>query len=100
MTEADAAAAIMLPIEQWKENLLTGNFNPGKTARQKIFLEKTEGLPSDSRLTLTGENAQKIIAQFKVKEKLMGAVVTGILSKYDAAGAVSTRMNLIHHVPL
>ena len=29
----------------------------------------------------------------------MGAVVTGILSKYDAAGAVSTRMNLIRHCP-
>ena len=47
MAEADAAAAIMLPIEQWKENLLTGNFNPGNTAGQKILLEKTEGLPAD-----------------------------------------------------
>ena len=98
MSEEDAAAAIMVPVEQGKDNMLTGNFNPGNAAGQKIFLDKTKGLPADQRLTLTRENAQNIIAQFKV-DQFMGTVVTGIPREYDAAGAVSARMNLIHQCP-
>ena len=75
---------------------MTGNFNPGNAAGQKIFLENTKGLPADQHLTLTGANAQSIMAQFKVKEQLMGAVVTRIPSEYYATEAVITRMNLIH----
>ena len=99
MSKADAAAAIMVPVEQGKDNLLIGNFNPGNAVGQKIFLDKTKGLPADQRLTLTRENAQNIIAQFKVNEQLIGALVTGIPREYDAAGAVNARMNLIHQCP-
>ena len=96
---AEAEAPTVVPVELWKENPLKGNFNPGNTAGKKIFLEKTKGLPADHRLALTGANAQKIMAQFKVKEQLMGAVVTGIPSEYDASGAVLARKNFIHQCP-
>ena len=99
MKEEDASAAIVAPVEQWKDNLLTGNFNSENAEGQKIILEKTKGLPADQRLTLTGANVQNIMAQFKFNEQLMGAVVTKIPIKYDAAGAVSSRMNLIHQCP-
>ena len=51
--EAYAAAANMVPVEQWKDNMLMGKFNPGNTAEKKIFFEKTNGLPVDQHLTLT-----------------------------------------------
>ena len=100
MAEADAAAVIMEPVEQWKEDLLTGNFNTGNAAGQNIFLRNMKVLPEDQRLKLTEANTQKIMAKFKIKEHLMGAVVTRIPIKYDASGAVSARMNLIHQCPI
>ena len=49
---AGGAAALVPPaparIEVWTENPLTGNFNPGTTSGQKIFLEKTKGLDADT----------------------------------------------------
>ena len=62
MVEADAAAAIVEPVEQLKENLLKGKFNHGNAAGKQFLLEKTKGLPGNQRLTLTGANAQKIVA--------------------------------------
>ena len=70
-----------------------------ETRQEKIFLENMKVLPADQRLKLTEANTQNIMAKFKVKEQLMGAVVTGIPIKYDAEGAVSARMNLIHQCP-
>ena len=79
---AGGAAALMPPpparIEVWTENPLTGNFNPGTTSGQKIFLEKTKSLDADKRLALTNSNLAKIMALLKVKEQIMGGVVTGI----------------------
>mmetsp|Transcript_19321 Transcript_19321/g.34923 ORF Transcript_19321/g.34923 Transcript_19321/m.34923 type:complete len:132 (+) Transcript_19321:14-409(+) len=99
---AGGAAALMSPpparIEVWTENPLTGNFNPGTTLGQKIFLEKTKGLDADKRLALTNSNSAKIMALLKVKEQIMGGVVTGIPTSY-AGGTGSTLMNLIHQSP-
>ena len=55
-------------IKIWTENPLTGNFNPGTTSGQKIFLEKTKGLDADKRLALTNSNLAKIMAILEVKE--------------------------------
>ena len=99
MAEADVASAFVAPVEKWKYNPLTGNFNPGNAAGKKIFLEKTKGLTADQRLTLNEANAQKIMSQFKVKDKLMGAVVTRIPIEYNTARSVIARMNLIHQCP-
>ena len=93
-TGAGTAAAIA-PTEIWTENPLQGDFNPGTNAGQKIFLEKTKGLDSDKRLALTNSNAQKIMEIFKVKEQVMGNVVTFIPTVYTA-GTGSGHMNLIH----
>ena len=100
---AAGGAAVVVPpaparIEVWTENPLTGNFNPGTTSGQKIFLEKTKGLDADKRLALTNSNSAKIMALLKVKEQIMGGVVTGIPTSY-AGGTGSALMNLIHQSP-
>ena len=101
MVDAAAPAAVLVPpvapfiaMESWSEISLMVNFNPGTTAGQKMFLEKTKGLPQDQCLTLTGANPQKIMNLFKLKEQLMGAVVTCTPSVYTL-GVPSTMMNLI-----
>lgn len=90
-----AAAA---PSVSWNENPLTGNFNPGTASGQKIFLEKTKGLDTDKRLALTNSNSPQILALLKVKEQVMGGVVTGIPTSY-AGGIPSALMNLITQSP-
>ena len=42
------APAVTAPVVIWNENLLTGNFNPGTVAGQKIFLEKTKGMATEA----------------------------------------------------
>ena len=44
--------AVATPVVIWNENPLTGNFNPGTVAGQKIFLEKTKGLATVGKLPL------------------------------------------------
>ena len=99
---AGGAAALMPPpparIEVWTENPLTGNFNPGTTSGQKIFLEKTKGLEANKRLALTNSNSAEIMAFLKVKEQIMGGVVTGIPTRY-ARGIEIAMMDLIHQSP-
>ena len=101
-TAAGGAAAVMPPPpasnEVWTENPLTGNFNPGTTSGQKIFLEKTKGLEASKRLALTNTNLAEIMAFLKVKEQTMGGVVTGIPTLYTG-GVASAFMNLIHQSP-
>ena len=50
--------AAIMATEVWTENPLTGDFNPGTTAGQKIFLEKTKGLAADKRLALTNSTCR------------------------------------------
>ena len=91
------AAPFLVP-EIWSENMLIVNFNPGTTAGQKLFLEKTKGLPQDQRLPLTRANSPKIMKHFKMKEQLMGTVVRCIPSVYTL-GVRSVGMKLIHQSP-
>ena len=44
--------AVAATVVIWNENPLTGNFNPGKVAGKKIFLEKTKGLATVGELPL------------------------------------------------
>ena len=60
------APAIMATTE-WTENPMNSNFNPGTAAAQKIFLEKTKGLPEDKRLPLTSSSAKAIMAVLRGK---------------------------------
>ena len=77
---------------------MNSNFNPGTTAGQKIFLEKTKGLSEDKRLPLTSSSASAIMAVLRGKEQLMGEVVTGIPTTY-AGGTAGAFKNLITQSP-
>ena len=77
---------------------MNSNFNLGTAAGQKIFLEKTKGLPEDKRLPLTSSSAAAIMAVLRGKEQLMGEVVTGILTTYTV-GTAGDFKNLITQSP-
>ena len=78
---------------------MTGNFNPGTVAGKKIFLAKTKGLATAGQLPLSNVSATKIMEFFKMKEQLMGTVVTGVPTVYTG-GVGSSTMNIIHQSPL
>ena len=62
MAEAGAGATeIAAPVVIWNKNPLTGNFNPGTVAGQKIFLEKKKGLATAGQLPLSNEAATNIM---------------------------------------
>ena len=62
MTSVGAGSpAVAAPVVIWNENPLTGNFNPGTVAGQKIFLEKTKGLATAGKLPLSNVSATKIM---------------------------------------
>ena len=92
------APAVAAPVVIWNENQLTGNFNPDTVAGQKVFLEKTKGLATAGKLPLSNASAAKIMEFLKMKEHIMGTVVTGVPTVYTA-GIGSSPMNLIHHSP-
>ena len=92
------APAVAAPVVIWNENPLTGNFNPGTVAGQNIFLERTNGLATAWQLPLSNASATKIMEFLKMKEQLMGTVVTGVPTVYTA-GVGSSPMNIIHQSP-
>ena len=98
-TAGAGAPEVAAPVLIWNENTLTGNFNPGTVAGQKIFLEKTKGLAIAGQLPLSNASASKIMEFLKIKEQLMGTVVTGFPTVYTA-GVGSSPRNLIHQSPL
>ena len=67
-------------------------------AGKKIFLENTKGLATADQPPLSNTTAPKIMECLKIKEQLMGTVVTGVLTVYTA-GVGSSLMNLIHQSP-
>ena len=68
MAAAGAGApAVAVPVVIWNENPLTGNFNPGTVAGQKIFLEKTKGLATAGQLPLTNVSATSIMEFLNMK---------------------------------
>ena len=77
---------------------VAGNFNPGKVAGHKIFLEKTKGLATSRKLPLSNTSATNIMEFLNIKEQLMGTIVTGVPTVYTA-GVESSPMNLIHQSP-
>ena len=59
-----AAEVPTAPAVVWTENLLTGNFDPGTVAGQKIFLENTKGLATLEQLPLMNSTTMKIVEFF------------------------------------
>ena len=57
----ERAPTVASPVVIWDENPLTGNFNPGTVAGQKIFLENTKGLATAGQLPLSNASATKIM---------------------------------------
>ena len=55
------APPVAAPLVIWNENPLTGNFNPGTVAGQKIFLEKTKGMVTAGQLPLSNASATNIM---------------------------------------
>ena len=90
--------AVTVPIDIWNVNPLTGNFNPCTASGQRLFLKKTEGLPVDQRLPLTNSSSEKIMEILKIKEQVMGGVVTGVPTSY-AGGIPSELKNIIYQSP-
>ena len=77
---------------------MTGNFNLGTVAGQKIFLEKKKRLVTAWQLPLSNASATKIMEFLNMKEQLMGTVVTGVPTVYTA-GFGSSPINIIHQSP-
>ena len=94
----EAAPEVAAPVVIWNENPLTGNFNLGTVAGQKIFLEKKKVLATAGQFPLSNASATNIMEFFKMKEQLMGTVVTGVPTVYTA-GIGSSPMNLIYQIP-
>ena len=92
------APGVAAPVVIWNKNPLTDNFNPGTVAGHKIFLEKTKGMATAGQLPLSNASATNIMEFLKMKEQLMGTVVTGVPTVYTA-GVGSSPMNLIYHSP-
>ena len=90
-----APPAVVAPAVVWTDNPYTSDFNPGTSVGQKIFLEKTKGLPSGERFALTSGNSKGIMDFLKVKEQILGKAVTAIPTAYPG-GVPSERMNLVY----
>ena len=67
-------------------------------AGQKIFLEKTKGMVTAGKLPLSNASATKIVEFLKMKEQLIGNVVTRVPTVYTA-GIGSSLTNLIQQIP-
>ena len=61
------APAVAAPVVIWNENPLTGNFNPGMVAGQKIFLVNTKILATAGQLPLSNASATNIMEFLKMK---------------------------------
>ena len=94
------APRIQIPVimTEYNENPLRANFNPGTAAGQKIFLEKTRGLPEDKRLDLTASNAIKIMEALQLKEANMGKIITAIPTSWTG-GTAGNFKNLLSQSP-
>ena len=92
------APAVAVPLVIWNENPLKVNFKPGAVAGQKIFLEKTKDLATAEYLPLSNASAPKIMGFLKMKEQLMGTVITGVPTVYTVGAGISP-MNPIHQSP-
>ena len=86
------------PSVIWSENPLPGDFNPGTPSGQKIFLEKVKGPPEDKRVPLMNSRSAEIMAHLKVKEQVMGKVITHIPTTYTG-GIAGDFINLVHQSP-
>ena len=61
------APAVAAPVVIWNDNPLTGNFNSGTVAGQKIFLEKTKDLVTAEQLPLSNASAPNIMEFLEMK---------------------------------
>ena len=94
---AGAPAVPPAPVvkEVWKTTPLSGDLNPGTKLGNRIFIEKTKGLPESLRLDLTKNNSQEIHKYLQARETLMGNIVTKVPIAHNPDGTVKTTANLI-----
>ena len=81
--------------EVWKTTPFSGDFNPGTKLGNRIFIEKTKGLPESERPDLTKKKSQEIHKYLRDRETLMGNVVTKVQIANNPDGTVKTTANLI-----
>ena len=92
---AAPAAATTTTEEEWTTNPYTRNFNPGTTAGNKIFIEKSKGPADGSRIGDTIDQSKTLIDFVKQKASSFGPCVTHLPIEFDAAGNPTKFANII-----
>ena len=82
--------------EQWCENPMYGDFNPGNSHGRDIFSKKTKGLADDKKFEVSTKDAGAIRKYLIGKQSSLGKVVTRIPVAFDHAGSPIRFSNLIH----
>ena len=75
-----------MATENFQINPFHGDFNPGTVHGQKIFEQKTKGLPENERLTLTKKDGPNFRRLVESKSGEFGKCVTSIPIEIDNAG--------------
>ena len=81
--------------EQWCENPMYGDFNPGTSHGRDIFSKKTKGLADDKKFEVTTRDAGAIRKFLVGKQSSLGKVVTRVPVEYNEAGVAIRFANLI-----
>ena len=80
----------------WKTAPDRGNFNPGTQLGQKIFLEKSKGLPDGQKLDLTLSNGPALHRFFKSKQMNIQSALD-VVTLYDQRGNPQRTANILQH---
>eukprot|EP00956_Cyclotella_meneghiniana_P036770 scaffold130371_cov40-Cyclotella_meneghiniana.AAC.2 len=89
------AAATTTTEEEWTTNPYTHNFNPGTTAGNKIFIEKSKGPTDGSRIGDTIDQSKTLIDFIKQTASAFGPCVTHLPIEFDADGNPTKFANII-----
>ena len=82
--------------EQWCENPMYGDFNPGTSHGRDIFSKKTKGLTDDKKFEVSTKDAGAIRKYLIGKQSSLRKVATRIPVAFDNAGSPIRFSNLIH----
>jgi hypothetical protein len=72
--------------EQWYENPMYGNFNPGTSHGREIFFKKRKGLADDKEFKVLTKDSGAICKYLIEKQPSLRKVVTRIPVAYDDTG--------------
>ena len=93
-TAGDGTATTKAP-EQWCENPIYGDFNPGTSHGRDMFSKKTKELVDDKKIDVTTKDAGKIRKFLIGKQSSLRKMVTSIPVKFDDTGSPIEFSNLI-----